>query len=802
MDDSSHIWTKFPKKHLLAAMNMNELILDPGNPQTWEVAGQQKLLQSDGLTAARYFTRALSSTNEHIASDIFLKLGLSLEMAGDFSMAADNYIKHFKMCQSTGEFNKKSLYRALGCFHKLNDFKSITKYSNKLNPNDWNDSPGIHEIIGYSNFHQENFLSAIIWILSAPLQRDFDKEYQNLFNFILDNTPNSYNNFDPKYILTCASKQIFNSHKRAKSILRWLSLRKSIETLRYSLSSLELILASEGNCIPYILSLEGQHGTKGRVQHRARQCLILNPEHIPAYAHILPGEEDLPSDSPAEFWVERWAKATLITSTSDPAIINKAVISLKSAENSDIKNCYLIRAANLFPSFPVIQYNVGSYLNECALAESAEPILRRALIYIPDYAKAWSAYSVSHCIMLQPQEAIDASKRSINSNPDLASGYTNLAMSYRGAGDIPNAIVASKVALKKNPSNAVTRMGLAFNQLSDGAIEQGFENYLSRWQQKGFPSRKRPFPQREWVNNKLAKHEKFLVYMEQGMGDELMFSWFLLLLDEKYPNQIILECDERLVNLFQRSFPRVEVLPRTAPIQSRLFEPDVRWKLPIAHLPHFFTSKIRALIKERWSLPLQPYISGYGWLTLNPTRVQFWRKYLEKLSNGDKRLVVGVAWRSANLARARALQYVSPDELVRSLPDGALAINLQYVYDDSEIEIIEAGCKKRDIIFHTIPDLDLRDDLDEIMNLCGALDALACPLTSTAFMGGSLGVPTFVFRSAPSSEIWQQLGTPHLPWLPSIRVFFRDPRDDWGDVLDMVRDRLTLLAKEHTIVAK
>ena len=781
---------------------MNELIINPDNHQYWALAGQKKLQISEGYVAARYFSRALAATNSDPIKDIFLKIAVSQEMAEDFENAANNYIRHRESTPPSSELNKTTLYRALGCYHKINDFESIIKHSKELTPYSWESFSGIHEIIGYSYFLSGNFFSALRWIFMSPLQKDTDEEYQKLLNIILEKTPIHFGKAQIHELLHDVGKHVFQSGSRSKTLFNWISSRINIEEIRSSLSSIPLIIECEGKSLPYLLILESQYGTKSQIRLRARQCLILNPGNTSAYAAILPKEEELPSEPPSESWVERWSKATITAVKTNSAVINDAIIALKSAHNSETKNRYLIRAANTFPDAPIIQYNVGAYLNECALAELSETFLRRALFFRPSYAKAWSALSVSYCIMLQSQEAIEASQKSIYSDPELSSGYTNLAMSYRGAGDISNAIQASKIALKKNPSNTVTRMGLAFNQLSDGAIEQGFENYLSRWQQKGFPSQKRPFPQREWVNNNLAKHEKLLVYMEQGMGDELMFSWFLTYLDEKFPHQIIVECDPRLVDLFKRSFPRIEVYPRTAPIQKRLFEEDVCWKVPVAHLPHYFTSKLRKLIKDRWELALQPYVRGHGWLTPDKSRVQFWRDYLEKLSDGDNRLIVGVAWRSANLARARMLQYVSPAELMRSLPEGSLAVNLQYVYDDSEIEEIQACGKERNITFHTIPDLDLRDDLDEITNLCGALDALATPLTSTAFMGGTIGIPTFVFRSSPSGEIWQQLGTPHLPWLPAIRVFFRDPREDWANVLDKVRERLNLLAEECRIVGQ
>ena len=73
---------------------MQELIINPDNAQYWALAGHNKLQTSEGHIAARYFARALSAMNNAPIKDIFLKLAISLEMAGDFHNAAKNYIKN------------------------------------------------------------------------------------------------------------------------------------------------------------------------------------------------------------------------------------------------------------------------------------------------------------------------------------------------------------------------------------------------------------------------------------------------------------------------------------------------------------------------------------------------------------------------------------------------------------------------------------------------------------------------------------------------------------------------------------
>jgi tetratricopeptide (TPR) repeat protein len=779
-----------PQDNSTASSYLERLIVDPSICEIWDRIGQEQIQNNIPQRASRYFGRARISDPDNL--DVILRLAMAEEISGNLASAAMHYLE----CGSSHQqkTSRKAIYRAIGCFQKLDQMDRIIEVSSNLKPEEWNCFEGMPEAVGFAYLAREKFSSALEWLFLAPLERDNSQSYKQLLDIALARTGRSLT-FDAVCELTHRlAPVIFESPLRSKTFLTWIYKTVAQDQFERLVLDSAMIQRSNGKCLSLIVQMIGRTLGVSAARKWAKQALIYDPQDGPAFLYILPEERELPeSGEPPKPWTTL-AKATVILPRAGSAEINSAVIVLKGAGQSDAVVHHLIAAADRFAEVPVIQYNVGSHLNVFALAEAAEPILKRALLLQPDYAKALSAYSVSHCIMLHDKEAIAGARRAIASNPDLASAHTNLAMAYRGAGDLPAAISVGEHILQSNPSDISTRMGLAFNQISIGAIELGFENYLCRWAQKDFPSDKRPFPQREWRRGKIPSNRKIIVYMEQGMGDELMFSWFLKYIDQLHPGQILVECDNRLLNLFARSFPTIEFLPKCAPAHKRFLAPDVQFKVPVGHLPHYFTSDLRQLIRDRWSLALQPVVHGFGWLKPDPERVKHWTKFLSDYGSED-RLVVGIAWRSANLARARKAQYVEPSELIESLPEGTLAVNLQYIYTAEEISEIEKCAARRNIDFLTVDGLDLRDDLDDVTNLCGAVDALATPLTSTAFMGGSIGRPTFVFRSSASYNIWQQLGTPHIPWLPSIRVLFRDPRETWDKPICEMRQRLSLVAE-------
>jgi hypothetical protein len=53
-------------------------------------------------------------------------------------------------------------------------------------------------------------------------------------------------------------------------------------------------------------------------------------------------------------------------------------------------------------------------------------------------------------------------------------------------------------------------------------------------------------------------------------------------------------------------------------------------------------------------------------------------------------------------------------------------------------------------------------------------------------MAGAVGCPAYVFRTSPERRMWQQLGTPFVPWAPSVNLHFRDPQEGWdATILDL-----------------
>ncbi|WP_029008291.1 tetratricopeptide repeat protein [Azospirillum halopraeferens] len=480
------------------------------------------------------------------------------------------------------------------------------------------------------------------------------------------------------------------------------------------------------------------------------------------------------------------ARAVLDTGPADIAVWNNMAVHIKAAGDKDLAVRYLRAALLRDPTNTSLLYNAGHTLNEMSHAEEGERHLRRAVRIDPGYAKAWNALCVSLSIQFRLDEAEAAVRTALRLNDASKSAWLNLAIVLRGQGLFSESIDCFRKALAIDPRYIEANHNLALTLLMVGEIREGFQLYDWRFALPDFPSPKRAFPQREWTGQDLST-AGLVVYMEQGMGDEVMFSWYLHHLSGR-ARRLVVDCDPRLIPLFARSFPAIEFVPRSLRPDSRALAPDIRYKLPAGHLPKFFWVETREQINRTCHLAGRPYVRTDGYLRVDPERLAHWRAWLAERAGG--RPLVGISWRSALHTRTRDMQYLAPDEIARVFGDGVAVVNLQYSTADEELDAFAGLSARHGFRFIHPEGIDLKNDLDDVMALTAALDLVVTPLISVAWMAGALGVPTWVFRTSEVSRIWQQFGMPYIPWCPSMRLFFRHPLAPWEQTLTTVRGEL------------
>jgi tetratricopeptide (TPR) repeat protein len=475
-----------------------------------------------------------------------------------------------------------------------------------------------------------------------------------------------------------------------------------------------------------------------------------------------------------------------------PHIWNGLPIHLKTAGEREKAAELWREAARRYPAISVIAYNLGHLLNELSYAEEAELHLRRAIAIDVHYAKAWNALGVALEIQHRYSEAMIALDTATSLNPKLSSAWLNYGIAKRALNDFASAIAYFRKAIKCDGRNPVAHQNLAYTLLFVGEIEQGFTEYDWRWRVPDFPSSKRLYTHPVWDGRRLDR-QGLIVWMEQGMGDEVMFSWYLPLV-QRDVKRLIVDCDKRLIPTFERSFPGTEFIARDeSVVHPKAVEPDVKYKAPAGHLPKFYFAATHDAIRETWHLANQRYVRTPGHLRPDPGRQAHWRRVLRERA-GD-RFTVGISWRSAVHTRMRDMQYPGPEQIARALGFDVAAINCQYSWNEDELALFERLGRERGFTFVHPPGIDLKNDLDDIFALVSVLDLVVSPLISLPWMAGAVGTPCWVLRTNETSRIWQQLGTPYVPWTPSMRLFFRHPLESWDRPVKHIYDELGSIAK-------
>ena len=512
------------------------------------------------------------------------------------------------------------------------------------------------------------------------------------------------------------------------------------------------------------------------------QVIALNPDSADAFNNwgILLKELNRQEEALASF-----DQAIALEPDFADAFNNRGNV-LKGLNRLDEALASYDQALALKPDSAETFFNRGNVLKDHRRLEEALASYDQALALKPGHADAFNNRGMALQALGRLEEALASFDQATALKPDAAVAFFNRGNLLQKLNRLDEALASydRAIALKPNYADAFWNKSLLLILMGD--YQRGWELYEWRLQKED-----RPFPLKIWKGQNLP-HHGLLVYMEQGMGDEIMFAWYMRYIAQRAAH-VTVECDGRLVSLFQRSFPAFQVVARRNPVDPNTTRGNRRFKTAAGSVPKHFWFETRDHMMKMWPVATRPISRTTGYLKVDPGRREHWKRYLG--SFGPERLKVGICWRSSYHSRARDLQYLAPDEIGQCFDENFVVLNLQYDHKVEETDLLAKVGRERGYEFVTPPEIDLKNDLDDLTALCEVCDIVVTPLISTAFMAGAVGTPTWVFRSSDTGRIWQQLGAPFVPWFPSMRLFFRHPTGPWSETIEKIRAALSEVLK-------
>ena len=341
-------------------------------------------------------------------------------------------------------------------------------------------------------------------------------------------------------------------------------------------------------------------------------------------------------------------------------------------------------------------------------------------------------------------------------NPNYLPTIINLAQLEVKLDDHPRGIQLYEEALKlsniTNSYSELIKYYLSHSYLLLGDLEKGWDYYdygFCALLPKGAWRSLRRFEQPRW-QGQINKSIRLLIWREQGLGDEIEFSTCLKDLHQAEMN-VTLECDPRLVGIYQRTYPNFKVRPEAINKQNLPLFDDFDVQCPIGSLPRYFRRNIKDFNK---SIPV--------WIP-EKNRVEVIR---EKLKLFRHKTLIGISWRSGVLKIERNTNYTNlMDWSELFTQENFQFVNLQY--GDCEEEIVQVE-QALGIQILRWPEIDLRNDLETVLALISELDCVCSVGTAVSSIAGSSGVPTLLLLQ----RSWILLGeTDIYPWYPNVKPF-------------------------------
>lgn len=455
--------------------------------------------------------------------------------------------------------------------------------------------------------------------------------------------------------------------------------------------------------------------------------------------------------------------------TSPVALTRRGIELMNSGAHQDAFICFE-RAAAIEPNSPSALFNCGQILGILGRHTESLASYRKALALGMDNADIHHRIGMLLYELGDAEQAVATYDHALSMSAPTPHLLNSRGYALHNLGRLPEAKAEYEHALALEPGLAIAWLNLGITCLAMGDWAQGWAGYEARWQGaheagKGiFLAPQTTLPQ--WHGNTVSEKDRLLVFSEQGIGDSIQFSRYLLLAAQRF-SSVSFVCPAPLVRLFQQTFsPGVEILTVHPTDQSAW-----QWQCPLMSLPKAFGTMPKNV----------PASASY--LTLKPEWSAQWQQRLIS----ESRLRIGLAWSGFKGHKSDAL---------RSIP----LVKFSTLLGRNDVAWISLqkgdGAEQRNALFIASSMLDWANDINDFADtaaLISQLDLVISVDTSVAHLAGAMGKPVWMLNRFESEWRWLR-DREDSPWYQSMRIFNQTQARDWDDVLTRVDTAITEMA--------
>jgi hypothetical protein len=430
---------------------------------------------------------------------------------------------------------------------------------------------------------------------------------------------------------------------------------------------------------------------------------------------------------------------------------------------------HFLNSVKVNPLDPLPFTGIANSLAKNLQFEEAEKYYKLALVVDENYRDAIVGLGVVNFQRSNYTECEDHFRKALESKPNDSTILTNLANTYSAQGNYSDSFPLWDKALALRPSNAQARMNRGLAGLGMGQFETAWDDYEDRFHEDNFiPERFKEIP--KWPGPQ-QKAVPILIWVEQGIGDETMFASMyseLANLKEKFAA----ECNPRLIETFKESFPHIFFFPTFSLTDHSAF----RYQISIASLGRILRKSKEAFDLNRPARGFLKQSAG----ALSPLTLS----YLEKLPKPW----IGVSWESyaltMNFRGRKSIPSAEFAEFTKGFKGSF--INLQFSnphkHENPAPQIVPENV-------HTLPNLDLKNDLRGLTSLLREMDHVVTIGNSVAHLCGAFGIPTTVLLPSVADWRWGFSGDKSV-WYESLSLRRNKDPNSWVQLLAETKNDL------------
>lgn len=355
-------------------------------------------------------------------------------------------------------------------------------------------------------------------------------------------------------------------------------------------------------------------------------------------------------------------------------------------------------------------------------------------------------------------------KKSTPNLNEVGNYYGNLGSVYVGYNNPDKAIEYCRKALEIGITDWTVRNNLALALLEKGEYKEGWEMNQARLENKAV------FPEKFYAKGSLPywngeENKTVVITGEQGLGDEILFASILrkAIPDMKAKGcRIIIDCQNRLVNIFRNSFPDLEIYgTKNYASYQRTWTEDVRpdcW-IRIGSLCRWYANDESEFDKS-------PFIKIPVKSQLNPGKPR-----------------IGFSWYGGTEHTNVYHRYIPLEKWKEIFKLPYEFISLQY-NEDAGTELEQFKKKHGFINIHH--DKEIMADFDKTAELINGLDLVISSPQTAIHLAAAMGKETW--QLTPLKAMWQM--NIFDKWYEFGHVIRQSTPDIWENVMNEVKEKL------------